>query len=208
MNLTKLRLDYQKPGVRQCLRNCHDMHRTVMSAFGDIADKQPRASEDVLYRLVPSPQGGILYLTSKNAPMLSGLEKSGFYEEGSRNLDALRGVLVEGSGWKFDLMAVPSKKIRAEGKNSRRAYLVTPEERRLWLERKGEQNGFKILFLEERGEQKCSGQRGDARIIFSAMQFGGILEVTDKEKFWHGYSGGIGPERAYGMGMLMLAGLS
>jgi len=208
MNLTKIRLDYRKPGVRQCLRDCHDMHRTVMNAFGEINADQPRASEDVLYRLIPTPQGGMMYLTSKKVPDAESLDKYGFHVEGVRDIDVLKSVFVPGSRWKFDLAAVPSKKIRAEGKNSRRAYLTTSDERRSWLERKGEQNGFRILYLEERGEQKTSGRRGNAKIIFTSMQFGGILEVTDAEKFWNGYCEGIGSERAYGMGMLMLAGQS
>ena len=42
MYLTKFSLDPRHPSVRQCLRDCHDMHRTVMKAFPDSVDRLDR----------------------------------------------------------------------------------------------------------------------------------------------------------------------
>lgn len=36
------------------------------------------------------------------------------------------------------------------------------------------------------------------------LRMTGVLRVTDAEAFRRGYENGIGPEKAYGLGMLML----
>ena len=46
-----------------------------------------------------------------------------------------------------------------------------------------------------------------AKYIFTerrAVRFSGVLEITDAERFRDGYLRGVGPEKAYGLGMLML----
>lgn len=206
MKLSKFTLNMQHPSVRQCLRDCHDMHRTIMSAFGTGLEEQPRAQAKILYRIMPSRNGSsTVYLASSSSPNSGSLSKKGFEFTGTRDLEPLKEILVDGSRWRFDLQAVPSKKVPVEGGNSRRTFLKTADERAEWLIRKGEQNGFRILCYEERGQQKTVGSRNGKKFVFTSMQFSGMLEVIDLELFWRGYLNGVGPEKAYGMGMLLLS---
>ena len=51
MYLSAFTLDFSDPSVRQCIRDAHDMHRTVMSGFEDIGIAGVRREFGVLYRL-------------------------------------------------------------------------------------------------------------------------------------------------------------
>lgn len=51
---------------------------------------------------------------------------------------------------------------------------------------------------------KNSG-RGVKRLTFGAVQFEGLLEITDVEKFKHTLADGIGSGKAYGFGLLSIA---
>ncbi|WP_352401965.1 type I-E CRISPR-associated protein Cas6/Cse3/CasE [Synergistes jonesii] len=203
MFLAKFRLDIRYPSVRQCLRDCHDMHRSLMSAFPDGVS---RAENHMLYRLMTLGSETYLYLSSAAEPDAEPLAKKGFSPSGIRCVDALRDIFIPGSRWRYDILAVPSKKVKAEGrKNSRRAALSMPEERSAWLDGKGAQNGFRPLSLREMGETRAFGIRGKMPFSFTAVRFNGVLEVTDQDLFWSGYCRGIGPERSYGMGMLLIS---
>ena len=111
-------------------------------------------------------------------------------------------------GWQagFDLLACPSKKIRREGTNSARIFLRTPEERTVWLRRQGEKYGFLIRSVHEISETQVCGKKETGRIRLHAVHFSGLLEVTDVKTFQAAYARGIGPEKAYGLGMLLLTG--
>lgn len=205
MFLAKFRLDIRHPSVRQCLRDCHDMHRSLMSAF---PDGVPRAENSVLYRIMTLGGETYLYLSSAVEPDTEPLSKRGFSPAGIRCVDALRDIFIPGSRWRYDLLAAPSKKVKAEGrKNSRRVALSMPEERSAWLDCKGAQNGFRPLSLREMGETRAFGIREKMPLSFAAVRFNGVLEVTDQDLFWSGYCRGIGPERSYGMGMLLISRL-
>lgn len=203
MILTKIRLDLRHPSVRQCLRNCQDMHRNLMRAFDGIQ----RAENALLYRLMPKNDVINLYLTSEQPPHTGILEHNGFIVEGQKSLEPLKKLFVAHSTWRFDLVAVPSKKEQSQRKNSRRGFLRTPHERATWLERKGGQNGFHPLSVQERGTSSVHGWRQDNPLAFVSVNFCGVLTVTDPESFWKGYCQGIGAERAYGMGMLLITPL-
>ncbi|MFI3169664.1 MAG: type I-E CRISPR-associated protein Cas6/Cse3/CasE [Faecalibacterium sp.] len=206
MYLTKIQPNMRHPGVRHCMTNCHDMHRTLMSGFSDVPTQSARADIGLLYRIIPGTPTTI-WLSSKVTPDPQNLENKGFIVLGTRCFSPLEQAFFAGQTLRFELLAVPSKKTPTTGKNSRRSYLKTQEERTQWLIRKGEQNGFKLLHLAERQEEKIVGSRKNAPLIFTATAWEGVLEVTDEAAFWHGLCNGIGAERAYGAGMLMVRGV-
>ena len=108
----------------------------------------------------------------------------------------------------FDLLAAPSKKVVEPGmKNSKRKFLSAPEERLRWLLRKAEQNGFELLSQEEVGQTVSAvshKQEKGGFMRFSACRFTGILRITDAEAFQNALCCGIGPEKAYDCGMLLI----
>lgn len=198
MILSKISLDLHSPSVRQALRNCQDMHRNVQSWFG-----QSRVEAGVLYRVYTDHRGVCLYVLSAQKPDLFNAKGAALL--GSRSMEALESRFEPGHLFRFDLLAVPSKKVASDGKNSRRRSLRTAEEQQLWLEKKAGQNGFSLRTLQIANRGSEFGVHSTGKIQFDAVHFQGILQVTEPERFLKCWQTGIGPEKAYGMGMLLLA---
>ncbi|MGD0400477.1 MAG: type I-E CRISPR-associated protein Cas6/Cse3/CasE [Syntrophobacteraceae bacterium] len=133
----------------------------------------------------------------------------------------------------FDLRANPVKTIVQRGPNGetllrhdgkrrsgKRVPLVKPDELREWLFRKGKvrcrdkdtgldvPGGFRIV--EEKPLEispmvesyfRKKGQSG----YHGGVQFRGILEVTDPERFIETYHFGVGSAKGFGFGLLLLA---
>jgi CRISPR system Cascade subunit CasE len=87
---------------------------------------------------------------------------------------------------------------------------VKREELIEWIRRKGLQGGFTVdeavLRTFSRGREYFNkkGQNG----LHNAVEFQGVLSVTDPPKFQETFSRGIGSAKAFGFGMLVIAPLS
>lgn len=208
MYLSKIDLDIRHPSVRQALRDVNDLHRNLMSGFGmTTSGNMARAEKDILFRLYTRRDAIYLLVTSAEKPDAKALEKRGFYTDETRirDISKLKELLISGRSLRFELLASPCKKVRGEGENSRRFFLEHPEERAEWLNRRGQQGGFQIIRLEELGNRiDIYGHRQGVEIKNSAVLFCGILCISDQENFWQSYTRGIGPGKAYGLGMLSL----
>ena len=105
-------------------------------------------------------------------------------------------------------MAWPSKKVGAEGaKNSRRRVLREESERLAWLARKAEQNGFVPINVRELEAAQQLGRHDEkqgGRLYVDSYHYQGTLRITDAVKFRYAVRKGIGPGKAYGLGMLLL----
>jgi CRISPR system Cascade subunit CasE len=133
----------------------------------------------------------------------------------------------------FDLRANPVKTLVQRGpngetllkpngkrKSGKRVPLVKPEELHAWLVQKGKvrcrdqvtgidvPGGFRIVeekpleispMVEDYFDRK--GQSG----YHGGVQFRGILEVTDRDRFIESYQSGIGGAKSFGFGLLLLA---
>jgi CRISPR system Cascade subunit CasE len=200
MYLSKIELDLKKPSVRQALRDCQDMHRNVMKFFN--TDRQ---SAGVLYRLQQSRKGIAVYLQSQIKPETSeATQHDGMTLSGSRDISNLVESIKAGNTYVFNLLACPSKKICGTGsKNNKRRFLTRAEDQIEWLSEKGKQGGFVLLQASAEGGQTSSSHKGNG-FRFASVRFYGILKVTDAEKFKAALVKGIGPEKAYGMGLLFI----
>lgn len=116
-----------------------------------------------------------------------------------------------GQEFSFRLLCHPTKKVPVEGKkNSVQRTLRTDEEQIEWLRRKADQNGFHLIQVELtpetwRDTKPASDGDGKRCEVISATRFDGLLKVSDCEKFLAGISKGVGPHKAYGLGMISLA---
>lgn len=201
MILSKLYVDAGHPSIRQALRNCQDMHKNLMKAF-----REERAQSGVLYTVSKKRDRIEIYVLSNEEPQWAALETNGYHCIGVKDISALQEMYAEGSAFRFELSAYPAKKIRGIGKNSKRVFLRTAEERSAWMERQAEKNGFRIVSLQELGQtQEIYGQKGQDDIRYNAVKFVGMLEIVDQAAFWNGYTRGIGSGKAYGLGMLMIS---
>lgn len=209
MYLSKIILNVRHPSVRQALRDVNDMHRNLMAGFDtQLNPSTARADCMLLYRLFSRRDCVYLLVSSREKPDAKKLAERGFdlNESMIRDVSALREKLTAGRCLRFELLASPCKKVGGEAKNSRRVFLDDSEQRMAWLRRKGEQGGFELLWAEETGSRvDATGRRGDMRLQNSGVLFTGLLRITDAAAFWQSYTRGIGPGKAYGMGMLNLS---
>lgn len=208
MYLTCASVNRLDASARQALADCCDMHRNVMKLFSFGEETPPRQTQHVLYRMVEQGNDIKLYISSAAAPDLS-RAKWLYHGQNARQrpLDALLTAFHVGRQMGFDLLACPSKKVASEGRpNSARVFLRTPQERRDWLNRQGEKYGFAVCALREYEPVELYGKRKTGNMSLRAVRFSGLLKITDAERFAEAYRQGIGPEKAYGLGMLLLTG--
>lgn len=200
MYLSQLSLRITHPAVRQSLRNCQDLHRTLMKAF-DVSREQA----GLLYRMIRTDQSIQIYVQSLVEPDWSRIESCGFICLKQRDISTIEDKFRKEAVFRFSVLTYPSKKVKGEGKNSRRVFLRTPEERLDWLHRQGIKNGFSVLeAYEPEKEQRVSGAKATGSFFLSGVTFEGVLRITDPVLFLKAFQKGIGSEKAYGLGLLML----
>lgn len=203
MYLSKIILDRRHPSIRQALQDCHDMHRNIQNWF----DKS-RKDAGILYRLNCNEKDAAVYVLSDEQPVEPKTNNECMELAGTRDVSDFEGQMTTGKSFHFSLVTSPCKKIIIENsKNSRRRFLRLPEERAEWLQKHANQAGFQICSLCEKNEQELhSGHKGTGMFI-RTVEFEGILKITDSDLFRHSWENGIGPEKAYGLGLLLLVGI-
>lgn len=203
MYRSKLLLDLLNPSVQQALRNANDMHRNIMKAFDDLPSDTPRAAHSVLYSVMDYSGKPAVYVISQTMPDWSRVRGYVPIDEPA-DISGIQEKFCNGSVFGFRLFASPTKKVSRDGKLSARVFLRTKEERRNWLQRQAQKNGFELLSVSENGESKVTGRKNGMQINCTGVLFTGALRITDQKSFWEAYCGGIGPGKAYGLGMLMI----
>lgn len=114
----------------------------------------------------------------------------------------------------FNLRANPVKCLvqrNEQGERERhgkRVPLIRPEELRAWLDRKGQQGGFRIVVdkpLDIGPVVKSHFRKKEHAACHGGVEFRGVLEVTDPDKFKAAYHAGVGSAKGFGFGLLLLA---
>lgn len=193
--------------------------------FGILYRAEPVASAPGLVRLL---------VQSNTPPDWSGLPAEIFGPApDERGNPAVRSVAEEyeritaGAQLIFRLRANPTKRLNDRVRGSedkllgKRVALLKEKDQLAWLVRKGEQHGFRLLATElnaqipaaqaapqptERG-RRPDRDGGDPRpLCFGAVLFSGCLEVSDATLFRAALAGGIGSGKAFGFGLLSVAG--
>ena len=201
MYLSKISLDLRSASVRQALYDCADMHRNIQKLFSD-----SRKEAGVLYRVYSDKSGSSIYVQSEQAPVESEeVRRNGMKITASREVSAIENSFIQGRQFGFNLLTMPCKKV-SDGfsKNSRRRILRLSEERMDWLIKKGRDNGFLILNAEETEGEILHSSKKSNEMYLHTTKFTGLLQITDTEQFTKAWRHGIGPDKAYGLGMLLL----
>lgn len=206
--LTQVTLDFAA-AARLRLRHSYDWHQAVWQAFPG-CDGKPR---DFLTRLDQRREGFRLLIVSPVPPTRPDWCPPG---PASWKTIPIPRTYFTRTRYGFQLCANPTRKIskqRPDGsltKNGTRVPLRTREEFLEWIQRKGQQGGFTAdqatLRTFSRGREyfEKNGQRG----LHSAVEFQGILTVTDPARFHETFTRGIGSAKAFGFGLLVIAPLS
>jgi CRISPR system Cascade subunit CasE len=202
-HLTQVTLDFAT-AARLRLRDCYDWHQAVWKAFPG-RDGQQR---DFLTRLDQRRDGFRLLIVSLSEPT-----RPEWCSGESWQSKPIPETYFTRRRYAFQLCANATKKVTKLGiddhptKNGRRVPLSTREEFLAWISRKGEQGGFTVnddtLQTFPRGREYFEKQ--GMRSVHSAVEFHGVLNVTDPVKFHESFTRGIGPAKAFGFGLLVIA---
>ncbi len=200
--LSQVKLDPFNPSVRQALKNHQDMHRNIMKAF-----QGERKDCEVLYRLVEKRDRIELIVLSKEEPNWDLVRTNGYFCVNATDFSKIVEKFTNGAVFRFDLRAVASKKSRVDGsKNSKRIYFKSYEDKIAWLERQAKKYGFEILEVHEgRSESVFSVRKKEGSFQIHGTEFSGVLRIVDHELFSRSWPNGFGPEKAYGMGLMLLS---
>ncbi|MGN1410362.1 MAG: type I-E CRISPR-associated protein Cas6/Cse3/CasE [Eubacteriales bacterium] len=201
MYLSKISLDQRSASVRQSLYDCVDMHRNIQKLFSE-----SRKEAGVLYRVYSDKTGCFIYVQSEQAPVESEeVRRNGMKITASRDIGEIENSFIPGRQFGFNLLTMPCKKVSdGVSKNSRRRILRAYDERMEWLMKKGSDNGFLILNAEETEGEVLHSSKKTNEMYLHTTKFTGLLQITDAEKFKNAWRHGIGPDKAYGLGMLLL----
>lgn len=247
MYLSRLILDPRNRAVRRDLADCQAMHRTLLRAFPPIegGPAAARSHYGVLYRIETVRSTGMIrvYVQSAIEPDWSRLP-DGYLAPVPDNpawkpVDRLYERLTQGTVLSFSVKASPTRTVgtslkseRLAGqkrRNGRRVFISSEQEQLAWLQRKGEQYGFRLVEatisagmpdVQVSGEELIVGRRASAaggdndgdpsrviknKLVFKAVTFRGRLVITDRDKFLTGLAKGLGSGKAYGLGLLSVA---
>ena len=194
----------------RALASPHIFHGTVERCF-------PGARRRNLWR-IDSLKGQLyLLLLSTEAPDLTAaVQQFGFPDDSSpwetKDYTPLLERIQPGDTWHFRLTANPTRSCCKEpGKRGKVMAHITPDHQKEWLKQRGEANGFSLQ--DDDFSVVYSGWRfftkqspSHFRLSLLAVTYEGVLTITDKTLFCKALTEGIGRGKAYGMGMLTVAG--
>jgi CRISPR system Cascade subunit CasE len=219
--LSQLPLNPRSRAVRQDLRDCNGLHRTLMRLFPAVEQSAARQALGVLYRLEQLRSGALRLLVQSALPPQFDKLPEGYLETlpGLKPLEHLDQLIQPGRLLRFRLRANPTRaidtKTRPDGtkSNGRRVELRGEQDCLAWLHRKGEQHGFRVLACRvdagaadpRRVNGKVEGHKAGTSITVASVQFDGILKVTDPALCVAAIQFGIGRAKSYGQGLLSLA---
>lgn len=206
--LSRIIINSVVPQRRKTLSDCYELHRSIMSAFPD-ENGDARQKFKVLFSIRSKENITELIVQSGIKPdwERSPLNPRYFNEEcGCKEIsEIIEEALKRGNSFSFHLTASPTKKICSEGKNSKRILLTKEEEQISWLMRKGQQHGFEVVLssIALRPPEAKSGRKKG--VFFRSVEFSGKLLVKERNQFIDAFINGIGSEKAFGCGLLMLS---
>jgi len=199
MYLSQLVVNVRSKSAHKDLADRYELHRTLMRAFPvDLP-----SDERLLYRVEDQrpAQTVTLLVQSLYEPAWSNVER--FHQRDYLCAEPLireiRPDVPQGAVLPFRLQANPT--VKREGK---RHALYTDEALTNWLARKCTAHGFEID-LDRLHIVKLGKRFGKKRTqTWHAVQFDGVLQVTDRIRFHHTLINGIGSGKAFGFGLLSI----
>lgn len=220
MHLSRIEVPLADRRVQRLLSNPYALHQALLAAF---PDRSEGGTGRVLYRVEPEVRGGIGVVLVQSvvepnwnsAVSTAALPRA--MEPDSKPIEL--GLRV-GQRLRFRLRFNPT--VTRDGT---RRPLQGEDARRRWLEEclKGERHlsksgraiekptgGLRLDGAVIVDEGKVTGQRrnrSDAPMTFLSARADGVVTVDDVEKALRAVQEGIGPAKAFGFGLLSLAGV-
>ncbi len=113
MYLSRLTLNPRDRDARAWLGDCNQLHRTIMSGFGQAQAPQARAELGVLFRVEETAGGArVDVLVQSGAPPRWAIESSAVVGvDGPKDLAGLESLVAEGARFRFRLRANPTRRV-------------------------------------------------------------------------------------------------
>lgn len=202
------------------LGSIYNIHRLVWSLFSRGYDD----TRSFLYRHESEETLPTYYIVSEREPEY----ESDLWDIDVKSYDPM---LRPGQNLSFSLRANPIISKKDENGKQHRHDVVMDEKFRLkkessdnyrfcdfseivqnkgveWLQKKADHNGFSINEKQVRADgyqnHKLYKPKGKHSVSFNTIDFTGVLTVTDPELFKHVLFWGIGPEKGFGCGLLLV----
>ncbi|CAK6496297.1 hypothetical protein PANNVG_02906 [Pantoea sp. Nvir] len=129
---------------------------------------------------------------------------------------------------RYDVMMDAKYQARAQGEPKERWWAIQTEAACRWLERQGEKHGFVLIdpsveefdswaghdtqrhqptgrpWVTSYQQHSFQRQAGQTPIVYSSVDFTGVMKITDAAKFQQVLYGGLGKSKSLGCGLLMI----
>lgn len=202
MYLSKIVLNIKNKDVIYNMNNSVYWHKRVMEGFLDNLEsvKNPREKLGILFRKEITDKGSILYVQSLVQPNWYG--KTWVKMAEVKSLEKVLNSFREGKQIHFDLLCTPYRK----NKETNKIRAIKDKVQRIeWFNEKGYYNGFKVIQCKNEIKDRPLYNICDSEnVVLYGVCLKGILEIVDVEKFINFYEIGVGRQKSYGLGMLML----
>ncbi len=203
LHITQILVSYEDAVRLLKIRDTYDWHQRVWQVFGG----RDGASRDFLTRVDRIEESYRLIIVSTAQP-----QKPDWCPTDCFQTKLIPNTFFSHRRYHFSLLANPTKKLRVDNpdgvrkKNGRRVPLHKREDLVAWLKRKAEAGGFRIdpatLRTVPRGREYF--HKPGANGLHAAVDFKGILEVTEPAVFRETFQQGIGSAKAFGFGLLVI----
>lgn len=203
---------------RKLLINPQAMHAAISASFPPDLDT---SAGRILWRLDSSGHEHALYVVAPEMPEFRHLvEQAGWATRPPQRADyaPLLDSLRIGQEWRFRLRANPVKSVKGSEARGTIRPLAGQAGQLEWFMRQATQHGFYIprqeakeeasalVTITERNdlgfERRSEGRRD--RVSIRAVQYDGVLRITDREAIRRALVWGIGRGKAYGCGLMTL----
>ncbi len=216
MYLSRVEVNPRRRSTLSMMESQQRMHAAVMASFPSFG---PGETDRVLWRVDHLGPSTYFLVQSSRKPDFSHMVDQYGWPESEQGWDVLEydgflSRIESGQEWRFRLTANPVHSVHTGGSRGKVMPHVTVSQQKGWLQGRAASCGFEIagspqgepaFDIVERHIRKFD--RNGSLVTISMVTFEGTLRVTDADLLRNAMTSGIGRAKAYGCGLLTLAGL-
>ncbi len=209
MYLSRVKLNYDLRNTKRALANLEIMHAIVMGCFdGSVNQQRP------LWRVDRLAGRFYLLLVSAERPdftsLLPQITSNTADAAEIKDYDPFLVSVTVGIKYRFRLCANPTHSVSQGSASNKRGKVyghVSVDQQKEWLEKRAMKHGFEPLSFEVTGRSLQKFKRQGRTVTLALASFEGLLKVSDPDLLRETLSYGLGRAKAYGCGLMTIAGL-
>lgn len=216
MYISKITLNQDasnEPVFWQIFKNEYGLHQTIWDLFADNPDRR----RDFLYRLDNIGKNAMIYTVSSRQPKDKNnlwIIETKKYEPQIKNSDRLGFILTANpickrDGKRHDVVMDAKYKAKKEDVGNKEVIShldIVQRECSGWLKERSGKTGFSIIDMRADGyrQHKYFKKNKKGFVQYSTVNYTGVLEVKDNAKFKKILFNGLGAEKGFGCGLLLV----